>query len=104
MVTICMAQRAANWRNTHTHLDRMHSRTHWHQQSYNHVMPCEAPAQLFQNLESIFILQIPEGWGANRNTRRNPPDSLPANRHHVLEKNPHPLTLLARLAKSARRV
>ena len=32
-----MAQSTANWRNTHTHMDRMHSLTHLHRCGYNHV-------------------------------------------------------------------
>ena len=32
------AQSAANWSNTHTHVDRKHSLTHSHQRSYNHVV------------------------------------------------------------------
>ena len=38
---VTMAQSAANWRNTHTHVDRMHSLTHLqlHQHSYyNHFV------------------------------------------------------------------
>ena len=49
--------------------------------------------------KQFIILKLPEGRGANRSTRRNPPDSLPANRYHILEEtiqrpkrewNPHP--------------
>ena len=35
---VTMAQNAANWCNTHTHVDRMHSLTHIHQHSYNHFV------------------------------------------------------------------
>ena len=34
---VTMAQIAANWRNTHTHMDRLHPLTHLHQHSYNHI-------------------------------------------------------------------
>ena len=33
---VTMVQSAANWRNTHTPVDRTHSLTHLHQHSYNH--------------------------------------------------------------------
>ena len=33
-----MAQSSANWLNTCTHMDRMHSLTHLHQNRYNHVV------------------------------------------------------------------
>ena len=32
---VSVAQRVANWRNTHTDVDRTHSLTHSHQHSYN---------------------------------------------------------------------
>ena len=35
---VTMAQSAANWRNTHIHVDRTHSLTHLHKHSYNHVV------------------------------------------------------------------
>ena len=35
---VAMAQSAANWHNTHSHVDRTHSLTHLHQHSYNHVV------------------------------------------------------------------
>ena len=36
---VTMAQSAANWRNTHTHVDRTHNLlTHLHQHSYNHFV------------------------------------------------------------------
>ena len=51
MVTI--AQSAANWRNTHTHVNRTHQFTHLHQSSQLVTTRwCEAPAQKLQNLES----------------------------------------------------
>ena len=51
----------------------------------------EALAQLLQNLDSNFILKVPEGGGANQSTRRKNPDSLPTNRYYILEeKIQHP--------------
>ena len=38
MVMVIMAQSAASWCNTHTHVNRMHSPTHLQQYSYNHVV------------------------------------------------------------------
>ena len=35
---VTMAQSAANWHNTHTHMDHTHSLTHFRQHSYNHIM------------------------------------------------------------------
>ena len=35
---VIMAQNSANWRNTHTHMDRTHSLTNFHQHSYSHVV------------------------------------------------------------------
>ena len=35
---VTMAESAANWRNTHTHVDRTHSLTHLHHHSYNHIV------------------------------------------------------------------
>ena len=47
---VTMAQSAANWRNTHTHMDRMHSLTQLHQHS--------VPAQLRHNLESNSYFEV----------------------------------------------
>ena len=35
---VTMAQSAADWRNTHTHVNRTHSLMHLHQHGYNHVV------------------------------------------------------------------
>ena len=35
---VTMAQSAANWRNTHTHVERTHSLTHLHQHIYNYFV------------------------------------------------------------------
>ena len=43
---VIMAQSAANWRNTHTHMDRTHSLTHLHQSTQFTTTWCEAPAHL----------------------------------------------------------
>ena len=45
---VTMAQSAANWHNTHAHMDRMHSLTHY---TSTQLLPprgtrCETPAQL----------------------------------------------------------
>ena len=34
---VTKAQSTANWRNMHTHMDRVHLLTHLHQHSYNQV-------------------------------------------------------------------
>ena len=39
---VTMAQNAVNWRNTHT--DRLHSLTHLHQHSHNHVVQSASSA------------------------------------------------------------
>ena len=44
---VIMAQSAANWRNTHTHMDRTHSLTHLHQHSYNQVVRSASLAIIF---------------------------------------------------------
>ena len=45
---ITMAESAANWRNTDTHMDRTHFHSHtWHQHSYNQVVPSASSALLF---------------------------------------------------------
>ena len=48
---VTMAQTAANWLNTHTHLHRTHSRSHTYINTVTTLL-CEAPAQLLQTLES----------------------------------------------------
>ena len=70
MVTI--AQGAANWRSTHTHVDRTHSLTHLHQHSYNnHVV------------RSAFVIDFYfEDIGGKGDKPEYPekvPNSLPAN-------------------------
>ena len=65
MVTV--AQRAANGRNTHTHVDRTHSLTHL-QHSYNHV----GQLSYYRIWNQIYILKVLEGGGTNRSTRRKP--------------------------------
>ena len=62
---------------------------------------CEAHAQLLQNLESNFSVEGTRGRGSKPEYPENPPppDSLPANQHHILkekiqrprwESNPQP--------------
>ena len=41
---VTKAQSVANWCNTHTHVDRMHSLTYLHQHSYNHVVRSDSSA------------------------------------------------------------
>ena len=115
---VTMAHSAANWRNTHTHVDRTHPLTHLHQYSHKHVC---AKRQLSYSAITKFGIEVYfEGtreWGSKPEYLEKTPDSMPANRYHVIEEktqrpgresNPHPPTLVhrwwARLAKSARRV
>ena len=103
-----------NWRSSHGHhgSKRRELTQHAHSRgshAFTHTLINtvtttlrETPAQLLRNLESIIILTVPEGGEENRSTRRKNPDSLPANRNHILEEkiqrpggesNPHPPTL-----------
>ena len=60
MVTV--AQSAANWCNTHTHVDHTHSPTHLHQHGYNHVVRSASSAiTLYRIWNQFFILDVPEG-------------------------------------------
>ena len=53
---VTMAQSAANWRNTHTHMDRTHSLTHLQlQHSYSHVVWNASLAIIFQCLLGLFV-------------------------------------------------
>ena len=101
MVTV--AQSAANWRNTHTDVDRTHSLL----TSSAQLQPrcaTEAPAQPLQNLKSNCTLKTPEGGGRQTGVPGEKiPTALPADRYHVLleekiqrpgrESSPHPPTL-----------
>ena len=82
-----MVQSEANWRNTHTPVDRTHSlTTQLHQHSYINTVTttlCEAPAELLHNLESTFWGKVPDGGVANWGTQRKPPTALPVNRYHI---------------------
>ena len=76
MVTV--AQSAADWRNMHTGSRGSHAFTHsltsTHLHQHTITTLCEAQAQLFHNLESIFYFErVPEEGGANRSTRRKTP-------------------------------
>ena len=51
---VTMAQRAANWRNTHTHIDGTHSLTHLHQHSYNHVVRSASSAITEFGMDVLF--------------------------------------------------
>ena len=73
-----MAQSTVNWRNTHTHVDRMHSLTQLHQHSHNHVVRSARSAitefgMEFKKINFFFFLKVPEGRGANQSTRRKSP-------------------------------
>ena len=83
MSMVIMAQTAANWHNTHSHVDRTHSLTSY-QHSYNTVFRSASSANYIL-WNRVVILKVREGGGANRSTRRKPPDILPANRYHILE-------------------
>ena len=64
---ITMAQSAANWRNTHTRVDRTYSLTHF---TSTQLQPPGAKRQLsYYIIWNIFFLKVPEGRGANRSTR-----------------------------------
>ena len=52
---VTMAESAANWRNTHTHMDRTHSLTHLHQHSYNNVVRSASLAITFQYMLGLFV-------------------------------------------------
>ena len=93
---VTMAESSVNWCKTHTQ-----SHTNLHQHSYNHIV---RSASLYYRIwNHIFFLKVPEGGGANWSARRNPPNSLPTDRYHILEEkiqrsrrelNPHPPTLV----------
>ena len=59
---ITMAQSVANWRNTHTHVDRTHSLTHVHrdQHSHNHVVRSASSAISITSsgIDCYFILKV----------------------------------------------
>ena len=56
MVTMAQSAATATWRNTHTHVDRMHSLTHLYQHSYNRVVRIASSAIIFQcYLASFFF-------------------------------------------------
>ena len=71
-----MAQSAANWRNTHTHLDRSHSLTQLHQRSCNHFVQSASSA--------ITQFGIELGRGSKPEYSDKTPNSLPANRYHII--------------------
>ena len=81
---VTMAQSAPNWRITHTvtWIARIHSHTYINIAT---TTLCEAPAQLLQNLESNFFFEGTWGRGGKPEYPEKTPDSLPANRYHILE-------------------
>ena len=70
MVTV--AQSAANWRNTHTRVNRTNS---LHTLASIQLQPRCAKRQRSYDIiwNQIVFLKVPEGGGANRNTLRTPP-------------------------------
>ena len=57
-----MTQSAANWRNTHTHVDRTRTLTHLRQHSFNHIC-AKRQLSYYRIWNEIFILKVPEGGG-----------------------------------------
>ena len=49
-----MAQSAANWLITHTHVDCTHSLTHLHQHRYNHVVRSVSSAIIEFGIKFLF--------------------------------------------------
>ena len=59
---VTMAQSAANWRNTHTHVDGMHSLTQLHPHSYNtHVVRSSSSAISAYGIEFLFRRYLRQG-------------------------------------------
>ena len=52
---------AANWRNTHTHMDCMHSLTHLHQYSYNNVVRSSSSVITEFGIAFLFWRYLKEG-------------------------------------------
>ena len=70
---VTMAQSTANWRNTHTLVDRTHSLTHL---TSTQLQPRGAKRQLsYYRIWNgcFFTLKVPEEGVANQHTRRKPP-------------------------------
>ena len=79
MVTIWLKAPRTAAINMHTHVYRTWI-TCIHSYAYINTVTtlcCEAPVQLLQNLDSNFILKVPEGGGANRSARRKPLNACP---------------------------
>ena len=79
---VTMAQSAANWRKTHTHVDRMHSVTHLHHHSYNHVVQSASSAITEFGIKFLFwrYLSVGGGGGKPDYLEKTPDtDSLPTN-------------------------
>ena len=58
---VIMAQSAASWRNTHTHVDGTHSLIHLHQHSDNHVVRSASSAITEFGIELLFWRYLKEG-------------------------------------------
>ena len=82
---VTMAHSAANWRNTHTQVDGMHSLAEWHQHSYNRVVR-KSKLSYYIIWNQIFIFAVPEGGGSKPEYPEKTPDSLPVS--HIRGVNP----------------
>ena len=65
VLTVTVAQSAANWRNTHTLVDRTHSLTHLHQHSYSHFVRSASAAITEFGIDFLYFFEgrLPEGGG-----------------------------------------
>ena len=69
---VTMTQSAANGRNTHTHVDRTHSRTHLHKHSYNHIVRSANSA----NTEFGIKLYFEGSWGNQLDSHRKSEETV----------------------------
>ena len=74
-------QRAVNRRNTHTHLDRTHLLARLHQHRYNHVVRSASSAITHFGIDCFYVEDTSERGSKPGDNL----DSLPTNRHHILE-------------------
>ena len=92
---VSMAESAANWRKTYTHVDRTHSLTHLQQHSYNHEVWIASSAIRAKDeitvpialsaFRILFWRYLREREQAGVSGKK-PPENLPANRYDILEK------------------
>ena len=57
---VTMAQSATNCRNTHTHVDHIHSLTHLHQHSYNHFVQSTSSVITEFGIK-FYLMKVAEG-------------------------------------------